>query len=244
MYRRAATHRGVSALWRGTPLAGPAVPSRFAAPRPKIPSPRNTFASPIKYKPNLVSFRPFTELSGVLLVDEVLKEYGYEDLLPYHDLHVVNERPSQQSHGATSYQVREHFNSWVAQSLANRLSPNSVTTIEDLGWTNTTNTPRYEYCLVVDSLCLESLDHPSLISPVVKLVDKNWGDPLSPQERQSAQVYPGFHDGITEEWEEDVGWMYLSIIEYVERYAELHDLPGTALFASTFSQRLKMDFSS
>lgn len=59
---------------------------------------------------------------------------------------------------------------------------------------------------------------------MVKLVDKNWGDPLSPQERQSAQVYPGFHDGITEEWEEDVGWMYLSIIEYVERYAELHDI--------------------
>lgn len=28
-------------------------------------------------------------------VDEVLKEYGYEDLLPYHDFHVVNERPSQ-----------------------------------------------------------------------------------------------------------------------------------------------------
>lgn len=28
-------------------------------------------------------------------VDDALKEYGYEDLLPHHDLHVVDERPSQ-----------------------------------------------------------------------------------------------------------------------------------------------------
>lgn len=56
MYRRARTCPEVSALWRGTPLSRPAVPPRFAAPRPKIP-----FASPIKYKPNLVSSRPFTE---------------------------------------------------------------------------------------------------------------------------------------------------------------------------------------
>lgn len=59
---------------------------------------------------------------------------------------------------------------------------------------------------------------------MVKLLDRSWTDPLSPKDRQNALIYPGFHDGITEDWEEDVGWMYLSVLEYVDRYAELHDI--------------------
>lgn len=58
--------------------------------------------------------------------------------------------------------------------------------------------------------------------PVVKILDRYWTDYLSPEERQSAVVYPGYHDGITDDWEEDVGWMYLTATEYVERYAQLH----------------------
>lgn len=60
-------------------------------------------------------------------------------------------------------------------------------------------------------MCLESLDQYGMYYPVVKILDRNWTDYLSPQERQSAVVYPGMHDGITEDWEEDVGRMYLPV---------------------------------
>lgn len=36
-------------------------------------------------------------------------------------------------------------------------------------------------------------------------------------------VYPGFHDGVTEYHEEDVGWMYMPVSEYVNWYGRLHD---------------------
>lgn len=61
---------------------------------------------------------------------------------------------------------------------------------------------------------------------MVKLLCRDWTDPLSPQDRQNALVYPGFHDGVTEYYEEDVGWMYLPVSEYVDRYARLHDTHG------------------
>lgn len=125
---------------------------------------------------------------------------------------------------ATARQVREHFHTWVSQSLAGRLPRNLATKIDDLDWTGATSTPRYEYCLFVDSLCLESLDQPALHFPVVKLLCRDWTDPLSPQDRQSALVHTGFHDGVTEYYEEDVGWMYMPVSEYVDWYARLHDL--------------------
>lgn len=51
---------------------------------------------------------------------------------------------------------------------------------------------------------------------MVKLLCKDWKDPLSSEVRQSAVVHPRFHDGVTEYDEEDVGWMYMPVSVYVE----------------------------
>jgi hypothetical protein len=40
---------------------------------------------------------------------------------------------------------------------------------------------------------------------------------LSPEER-NYKIDPDWHDGITEEEEEDVGWMYMSVSDYVDTY--------------------------
>jgi hypothetical protein len=106
------------------------------------------------------------------------------------------------------------------------LPRNSATKIGDLDWTGATSTPRYEYCLFVDSLCLESLEQPALNFPVVKLLCRDWTDPLSPQDRQSVLIHPGFRDGITEYYDEGVGWMCMPVSAYVDWYARLHGING------------------
>lgn len=128
--------------------------------------------------------------------------------------------------GATSHQLRDHFQTWAPDNLAARLADAPETIIDDLDWTGVTTTPRYQYCLFVDSLCLESLDPPGLSFPVVKLLCRDWTDALTPEERQSARVYPGFDDGVTEYDKEDVGWMYMPVAEYVDRYDQLGDRNG------------------
>lgn len=60
----------------------------------------------------------------------------------------------------------------------------------------------------------------------MKLLCKDWADPLSPEERKNAVVHPGFHDGVTEYDEEDVGWMYMPVAEYVDWYVRLSGLQG------------------
>ncbi|KAI0863674.1 hypothetical protein F4860DRAFT_467478 [Xylaria cubensis] len=122
-------------------------------------------------------------------------------------------------HGATTHVVRDHFLQWVPKDLQSRLSESSKASIKDLELTGATDCPRYEYCILIDDLCLESLDYPSMNSPVVKLIWRRWG-PLDQNERQ-APIYPGFHDGETEYYEEDVGWMYMPVQYYLDRYDDL-----------------------
>jgi hypothetical protein len=53
--------------------------------------------------------------------------------------------------------------------------------------------------------------------PVVKILCKDWESPWSPEERSHPAPTP-YHDGATEEWEEDVGWMYMPLSDYVYKY--------------------------
>jgi hypothetical protein len=61
------------------------------------------------------------------------------------------------------------------------------------------------------------MDYPGVDSPVVKILWKNWESPFPPQERNCIVPAP-FHDGATEYWEEDVGWMYMPLHGYLEKY--------------------------
>ncbi|KAI1369131.1 hypothetical protein F5Y08DRAFT_293685 [Xylaria arbuscula] len=154
------------------------------------------------------------------LRDEALKDLRFEiseDLLEYHDLHIIDDR---RLYGATSDQVRDHFRSWVATSLEQRLRPGATDSPEDVGWLCATSTPRYQFCLFVDDICLESVDHPGTHTPVIKILDKDWESPFPPEERNYTVPAP-YHDGATEYMEEDVGWMYMQPIDYLGKYTLL-----------------------
>ncbi|EQL34429.1 hypothetical protein BDFG_03776 [Blastomyces dermatitidis ATCC 26199] len=74
---------------------------------------------------------------------------------------------------------------------------------------------RYNFCLFVDDICLESLNHMGL--PVVKILRRDFGH-LEPEKRWYT-IYPGFEDGRTAEHYQDVGWMYMDVLSYPEFYA-------------------------
>ncbi|KAI3333524.1 hypothetical protein F4824DRAFT_490890 [Ustulina deusta] len=153
-------------------------------------------------------------------IERELKENGQEGLIAHHDLHVIDDN------GVTSHQVREHFRAWASKNLAARLKADAGTTIEDISWKPATFTARYQFCLFIDSVCLESLDHTESVNglnfPVVKLLDKEWPRPdLSPEERQKLVEQPDINDfEIPEDYadEADVGWMYVPLYQYVEWY--------------------------
>lgn len=82
--------------------------------------------------------------------------------------------------------------------------------------------PRYKYCLVVDEICLESVEQPRAVFPVVKLLYRDWENEWSSEERLQG-VQPPFHDGITDSIDEDVGWMYMWLSSYMKTYESFHE---------------------
>ncbi|KAM0461429.1 hypothetical protein ACHAPV_004134 [Trichoderma viride] len=158
-------------------------------------------------------------------VQETLRYYSREDLFQFHDLHVIDDKAL---YGATSHQVREHFQSWSAKSLEDRLRP-GVTDLEyELDWVFAKSTPRYKYCLFADDICLESMDQSGCDMPVVKILCKDWECPWSPEE-MSRPVPAPYHDGVTEYDEEDVGWMYMPLNFYTERWFRERNKVGRIL---------------
>ncbi|KAK2598096.1 hypothetical protein QQS21_005807 [Conoideocrella luteorostrata] len=147
-------------------------------------------------------------------IQEDLRFYIREDVLKFHDLHAIDDKTL---YGATSHQVRDHFQCWVPKNLEGRLRTDAINLQDDVGWAHATSTPRYEYCLFVDDLCLESVDYPGINSPVVKLLCKQWESPFHPPDRNYTIPAP-FHDGVTDHEEEDVGWMYMPLQEYLHKY--------------------------
>lgn len=122
--------------------------------------------------------------------------------------------------GATSHQVRDHFQSWVPKNLEDRLRPDATNLEDYVGWLRATSTPRYKCCLFVDDICLESVDQPGCDTPTVKILCKDWESPFPPEERNYTVPAP-FHDGATEYDEEDVGWMYMPLHYYMDKYEVL-----------------------
>ncbi|KAI0200143.1 hypothetical protein F4808DRAFT_470572 [Astrocystis sublimbata] len=168
-------------------------------------------------------------------IQQSLGYYSREEMLQSHDLHVIDDKTLD---GATSHQVREHFQAWVPKNLEDRLQPNATDMEDDLSWIYATTTPRYVYCLFVDDICLESVDYPSIDSPVVKLLWKDWESPWPVQERNYTTPAP-FHDGGTEYDEEDVGWMYMPVHDYFDKY----DLLGTTDWDAQYVRPPYIDYS-
>jgi hypothetical protein len=160
------------------------------------------------------------------LIDESVRQslecYEVMDLYPRHKLVIVEDK--EKLEGATSHDVRDHFTAWVAEEVPRVLSrPKEFFAREECysydfspEWILGT---RYNFCLFVDDICLESLDE--MTFPVVKLLWAQWGH-LEPHERNYT-VHPDYDDGETDEDEEDVGWMYMSVIDYMRYYNDLND---------------------
>ncbi|KAF3011654.1 hypothetical protein E8E14_004319 [Neopestalotiopsis sp. 37M] len=151
---------------------------------------------------------------------------GRDDLLQRHRMEVLEDAVALQ--GATSHIVRARFAGWAAAELRRHWRPAEAAPDEETARAADVHSPgysagaRYNYCLQVDEICIESLGH--MPSPVVKLVRKKWeGD------QPEVGVEAGGHD----EWEaadedfaeeEDVGWMYVPLCDYVECCNQLHDV--------------------
>lgn len=142
-----------------------------------------------------------------------------EELLASHDL-VIHDDPKFK--GATSHEVRDHFHGWVAEQLPKVVdTPETLRRILESHSEKESEFPGPEYgfgarfnlALFVDDICLESLDH--MRDPVVKIMYKQWGD-LGPE--RNYEIDPEWHDGKTDEEEEDVSWMYMSVSDYVSKY--------------------------
>ncbi|KAG5939989.1 hypothetical protein E4U60_000665 [Claviceps pazoutovae] len=151
------------------------------------------------------------------------------DLVPFHNLHAIDD-PS--LYGASIDQVRAHFRSWIPENIRSRLRP-EATDLDDITYNYLVYiTPRYKHCLYVDDLCIESLDQDHADCPVVKILDKDW-EPYTPEKLKEIEETEGlgvigdgstpapFHDGLTDDWEENVGWMYMPVKSYLELYFTL-----------------------
>lgn len=103
----------------------------------------------------------------------------------------------------------------MPKNLEARLRPDTKCTISDVSYLSVDITPRYKYCL-------ESVEHPEGLGPVVKLVCRDWQCPWSPEGKLQG-VHSPFHDGITEYDDEDVGWMYMPLLFYMDKYENFHD---------------------
>lgn len=152
-----------------------------------------------------------------------LPEEERTELLESHDL-VIHDHPEKLD-GATSHEVRDHFNDWVARQLPKVVStPEVLQRLMEEYKHRPHGGPqigpeyilgaRHNFALFVDDICLESLVHMNM--PVVKILYKQWGN-LTPEERKYT-IHPDWHDGVTAEDEEDVGWMYMCVVDYVEMY--------------------------
>ncbi|EFE43073.1 hypothetical protein TRV_02200 [Trichophyton verrucosum HKI 0517] len=153
-------------------------------------------------------------------VEKSLKTYKRMDLLPFHEMIIMDDKA--RFEGATSHDIRDHFTMWVADTVVPKMitapSESEIKELrdpykEDPGpeWLMGS---RYNFCLFVDDICLESMEH--MTTPVVKILAKNFGA-RKPEDRHYT-VYSGWEDGETEESDEDVGWMYTSVVEIVENY--------------------------
>ncbi|KAK4871129.1 hypothetical protein LT330_000366 [Penicillium expansum] len=146
------------------------------------------------------------------------------DLLSRHQL-VIND-DIEKFNGATSHDIRDHFNAWVTGQLPQIVaSPKELENLQSddhngLGHQYFLG-PRYNFCLFVDDFCLESLElfEKALCGPIVKILSKPWGN-LTPQER-NYKIHPEWHDGETDEEYEMVGWMYMPIHSYVQWFDTL-----------------------
>jgi valyl-tRNA synthetase len=147
-----------------------------------------------------------------------------KDLLARHQLVVMDD--ASKFDGAGHREVRRHFWEWAAEEFSRNIS-SQYRPLSDDEWAEVRDQDRgqegleglagarYTHCWMVDDICLESLDH--MHWPVVKVVRKNWWSDYP----ENTPIRPDWEDGVTDDEEEYVGWMYAHVLEYVSTYGPL-----------------------
>ncbi|KAK2803671.1 hypothetical protein FQN50_006887 [Emmonsiellopsis sp. PD_5] len=188
-----------------------------------------------------------------------LEGEGMEDLWLSHELVIREDR--ERFDGASPAVVRADFERWVKgemeklpkslEEAAERReqeeeeeeededededgeggADNSNKSYEELK-TQIASATRYNFCVFVDDICLESQEH--MTEPVIKILKRDW-EPTTPEpveeeeeeegkERsQQQRLHLDWEDGKTENEKEDVGWMYIPVLSTVGHYDILHD---------------------
>jgi hypothetical protein len=148
---------------------------------------------------------------------------GWDEIRARHQLVIMDDRS--QFDGATIDQVRSHFRTWSLEELKRNWRhppmPEDVVAKIEAGVPGEDDDAgvRYNFCLVVDDLCLESVERMKY-SPVMKLVDKRWKsydpDELPTTDEIEEDRNLGWEGGVTNSEYEAVGWMYIDTGGYVE----------------------------
>ncbi|KAI8942911.1 hypothetical protein NX059_000950 [Plenodomus lindquistii] len=148
--------------------------------------------------------------------------------------------------GADSFAARRAFRAWIAADLPPQLCDDYL---EDMGEVahvrdklssndahcapNGTPHPasaiplRWQYCIFVDQDCLRSVEKgagdPDMQDPALKILTTDW----TPDEGVEVPIEEFTRDwdgGETDDGAEEVGWMYMDMLEYVAVYDRLLDV--------------------
>ncbi|KAH3911877.1 hypothetical protein HBH56_129790 [Parastagonospora nodorum] len=182
-----------------------------------------------------------------------MQRQAQPDLCSRHSLVVMDDASKFQ--GAGPEKIREHFNSWAVDELQHewRADREPATKDEIITGTSAGSAnyhlsyagPRYNFCFLVDDICLESLEKMAL--PVVKLVSRDWA-PESEQdeaEEDEEEEKLDWEGGETNGEFEDVGWMYVDACDYIhvqnqlledDFWSELYVRPPLMRFVSDFNE--------
>lgn len=140
--------------------------------------------------------------------------------------------------GADSHTIQEAFREWVADDLPPQVQyPEREGGIDSIRsmirgkpihepwewepgetlhpWWSAP--PRWCFCLLVDDICLRSLNHEPGFHPVVKIVNLRYN------KGRCKNIAEGWQDGETDDPQEDVGWMYMNASSYESCYELLGD---------------------
>ncbi|KAF2467384.1 uncharacterized protein BDR25DRAFT_159915, partial [Lindgomyces ingoldianus] len=160
-------------------------------------------------------------------IADTLSLSNRSDLLPRHEMTVIENEETLAD--ANAHIVRNAFRAWVADDLTPRLrNPEKYGGSAQVRYKLLSNDvhdakhpvsclpSRWNFCLFVDEACLRSLDASIMRGfPVIKILTTDW------QEDRVAAVAEGWEDGETNENWEEVGWMYMGVMEYIDMYNRL-----------------------
>jgi hypothetical protein len=172
--------------------------------------------------------------AGYLPPNELRKPVGLD---PQFELTVMEDE--ERFAGADSHTIREAFREWVADDLPPRvLNPDREGGIDNIRAMIRSNNiretyeytrnkeplhpwwkapPRWCFCLLVDDICLRSLNRTDGHGEVVKMVNLRF------HKGRCESIAEGWEDGETDDPQEDVGWMYTNAFSHKAWYQVLSD---------------------